>query len=59
MDTRRLEQIERRILEFFKTQQRSRVLAKELFANFADISNADIVRAIPGKKESTAGSAHE
>jgi len=46
MDTRRLEQIERRILEFFKTQQRTRVLAKELFANFADISNADIVRAI-------------
>jgi len=46
MDTRRLEQIERRILDFFKTQQRTRLLAKELFANFADISNADIVRAI-------------
>jgi DNA-binding MarR family transcriptional regulator len=46
MDIRRLEQIERRILDFFKTQQRTRVLAKELFANFDDISNADIVRAI-------------
>jgi hypothetical protein len=46
MDTRRLEQIERRILDFFKTQQRNRLLAKELFANFDDISNSDIVRAI-------------
>jgi len=46
MDTRRLEHIERRILDFFRTQQRNRLLAKELFANFADISNSDIVRAI-------------
>jgi DNA-binding MarR family transcriptional regulator len=46
MDIRRLEQIEKRILDFFKAQQRTRILAKELFSSVADISNADIVRAL-------------
>ena len=46
MDIRRLEQIEKRILDFFKTQQRTRILAKELFSTVSDISNADIVRAL-------------
>ena len=46
MDIRRLEQIEKRILDFFITQQRTRILAKELFSTVADVSNADIVRAL-------------
>ena len=46
MDNRRLEQIEHRILDFFRTQQRTRLLAKELFSSASDVSNADIVRAL-------------
>ena len=46
MDRRRLELIEKRILDFFQTQQRTRILAKELFANLVDTTNADIVRAL-------------
>jgi len=46
MDIHRLEQIEKRILDFFETQQRPRILVKELFSNLTDASNADIVRTL-------------
>jgi len=46
MDIHRLEQIEKRILDFFETQQRTRILVKELFSNLTDASNADIVRTL-------------
>ena len=46
MDKRRLEQIERYVVNFFQEQQQTRVLAKELFASTSVYANADIVRAL-------------
>ena len=53
MDRRRLEQIERYVLGFFQAEQRTRILAKELFASTSEYANADIVRALEAleKKE--------
>ena len=46
MDKRRLEQIERYIINFFQEQQRSRILAIDLFESTSAYANADIVRAL-------------
>lgn len=46
MDKRRLEQIEKYVLGFFQGEQRTRILAKELFASTATFANADLVRAL-------------
>lgn len=46
MDKRRLERIEKYVLEFFQTQQQTRILAKELFESTSTFANADIVRAL-------------
>ena len=46
MDRRRLEQIERYVLGFFKGAGRTRILAQELFDSTAEFANADLVRAL-------------
>jgi hypothetical protein len=46
MDKRRLQQIEKYVLGFFQAQQRTHILAKELFASTSTFANADIVRAL-------------
>jgi hypothetical protein len=46
MDKRRLEAIERYIINFFQEQQQSRILAKHLFDSTTVYANADIVRAL-------------
>jgi hypothetical protein len=46
MEQQRLGQIERYIFGFFKEQQQTRVLAKELFESTSVYANADIVRAL-------------
>jgi hypothetical protein len=46
MDKRRLHQIEKYVLDFFQTEQHTRILAKELFASTSAYANADIVRAL-------------
>jgi hypothetical protein len=46
MDKRRLEQIERYIINFFQQQQLSRILAKDLFESTSAYANADMVRAL-------------
>lgn len=46
MDKRRLEQIEKYVLDFFQVQQQTRILAKELFESTSAFANADIVRAL-------------
>ena len=46
MDKRLLQQIEKYVLEFFQVEQRTRILAKELFASTSAYANADIVRAL-------------
>jgi hypothetical protein len=46
MDKRRLEQIERYIINFFQEQQQSRILAKDLFESTSAYANADMVRAL-------------
>ena len=46
MDKSRLRQIEEYILGFFQTQQRTRILAKELFNSTNAYANADMVRAL-------------
>ena len=46
MDNRRLEQIEKYIINFFQEQQHSRILAKELFESTSAYANADMVRAL-------------
>ncbi|HET6851055.1 MAG TPA: hypothetical protein VFH46_01965 [Pyrinomonadaceae bacterium] len=53
MDKRRLQQIEKYVLGFFQAKHQTRILAKELFADTASVSNADIVRALEAleKKE--------
>lgn len=46
MDKHRLEAIEKYVINFFQEQQRSRILAKDLFDSTAAYANADIVRAL-------------
>jgi hypothetical protein len=46
MEKRRLEQIEKYVLGFFQAEQRTRILAKELFASTSTVANADLVRAL-------------
>lgn len=46
MDTRRLHEIEKYIVNFFQEQGQSRILAKDLFDSTAVYANADIVRAL-------------
>ncbi len=46
MDKRRLKQIELYIISFFQEQQKTRILAKELFESTSAYANADIVRAL-------------
>jgi len=46
MEKLRLRQIERYVLGFFREQQQTRILAKELFESTSVYANADIVRAL-------------
>jgi len=46
MEKRRLEQIERYIINFFREQGQTRILARELFDSTAAYANADMVRAL-------------
>ena len=46
MDKRRLEEIERYVINFIQEEQQSRILAKDLFDSTATYANADIVRAL-------------
>ena len=46
MDKRRLQQIEKYVLDFFQVQQHTRILAKDLFDSTTTYANADIVRAL-------------
>ena len=46
MDKQRLQQIEKYVLGFFKAQERTHILAKELFASTNNLANADLVRAL-------------
>jgi hypothetical protein len=46
MDKRRLEQIEKYVINFFQEQQQSRILARDLFDSTTAYANADIVRAL-------------
>ncbi|HEX3253690.1 MAG TPA: hypothetical protein VHS05_29920 [Pyrinomonadaceae bacterium] len=46
MEKRRLEQIERYVINFFQERRQSRLLARELFDSTAAYANADIVRAL-------------
>ena len=46
MEKRRLEQIERYIINFFRERGQTRILARELFDSTAAYANADMVRAL-------------
>ena len=46
MNRRRLEQIEKYVLGYFRVQQQTRILAKELFDSTSAFANADMVRAL-------------
>lgn len=46
MEKRRLEQIERYVVNFFQERGQTRILARELFESTAVYANADIVRAL-------------
>ena len=46
MDKRRLEEIEKYVINFFQEQQHSPILAKDLFNSTTLYANADIVRAL-------------
>jgi hypothetical protein len=46
MDKRRLEEIERYVVNFIQEEQQSRILAKDLFDSTTTYANADIVRAL-------------
>src|SRR5678815_3577617 len=46
MDKRRLEEIERYVINFIQEQQQSRILAKDLFDSTGAYANADMVRAL-------------
>jgi hypothetical protein len=51
MDKYRLAEIERYIINFIQEQQRSRILAKDLFDSTTLYANADIVRALEDLEE--------
>ena len=46
MEKRRLEQIERYVINFLQERGQSRILARELFDSTAAYANADLVRAL-------------
>jgi hypothetical protein len=46
MEKRRLEQIERYVINFFQESGQTRILARELFESTAIYANADMVRAL-------------
>ena len=46
MNKRRLEQIEKYVIDYFQARQQTRILAKELFDSTSTFANADIVRAL-------------
>ena len=46
MEKRRLEQIERYIINFLQERGQTRILARELFDSTAAYANADLVRAL-------------
>jgi len=46
MDKLRLERIEEYVLNFFRAQQHTRILAKDLFDSTTAFANADLVRAL-------------
>ncbi len=46
MEKRRLEQIERYVINFFQERGQSRLLARELFDSTAAYANADVVRTL-------------
>ena len=46
MDKRRLEEIEKYVINYFQEQQHSPILAKDLFNSTTLYANADIVRAL-------------
>lgn len=46
MDKQRLRQIEEYVLGFFQAQQKTRILAKDLFDSTSVFANADLVRAL-------------
>ena len=46
MEKRRLEQIERYLINFFQERGQNRILAREIFESTAVYANADIVRAL-------------
>ena len=52
MEKLRLRQIERYVLGFFREQQQTRILAKELFESTRVYANADIVRALEDLEKS-------
>ena len=52
MNKRRLEQIENYIVSFFRAQQHTRILAKDLFQSTSAFANADIVRALEDLEKS-------
>ena len=52
MDKHRLEQIEKYVINFFQVQERSRILAKDLFDSTTAYANADIVRALEDLEKS-------
>ena len=52
MDKHRLEQIEKYVINFFQEQERSRILAKDLFDSTTAYANADIVRALEALEKS-------
>jgi len=46
MDKRRLEEIERYVINFIQEEQQSRILAKDLLDSTSTYANADIVRGL-------------
>ena len=54
MDKRRLEQIEKYVIGFFRGQGHTRILAKDLFDSTGAFANADIVRALEESREERA-----
>ena len=52
MDRQRLAQIEKYVINFFQEQERSRILARDLFDSTTAYANADIVRALEDLEKS-------
>jgi len=52
MDRRRLEEIERYVINFIQEQGQSRIVAKDLFDSTTAYANADIVRALEDLEKS-------